>query len=183
MLICFVYWLVRMPEPALDAAFQREMCFWFFFFLWRDVLPEKSVLCSAASLSKNRTGFFCIAIPPFLWDEEQFLPWKFGSVVVSLVFKIKVLRGYSKTSYSAWLHLLFLIPFPNPLVMGDKTVFSTIPCLPFCKCEGNKEEDDVIHGLCHGSVRSVLRRQFLLPFMAGGCSSHSSDPRSCWVWD
>lgn len=48
MLICFVYWLVRMPKPALDAALQRGMKG--FFPLRRDALPEKSVLCSAGSL-------------------------------------------------------------------------------------------------------------------------------------
>lgn len=61
------------------------------------------------------------------------------------------------------------------MVLGDKTVFSTLPWLSFYKCEGNQEQDKVICSLWCGSVRSVLRRQLLLPVMAAPC--YSSDPR------
>lgn len=109
MLICFVYWLVRVPKPALDAAFQRGM--WVFFFLWRDVLPEKSLLCSAASLSKSRTGFFCFAIPPFLWDEEQFLPGKFGSVWFPWCLKSRTGEDTAKQLLGM---AAFVVPHPIP---------------------------------------------------------------------
>lgn len=89
----------------------------------------------------------------------------------------QVWRGYSKTSSLAWLHLLFLIPFPNPWVVGDKPVFSTFPWLSFLQVEGNQEEDKVLHDLWSLMWKCEVSAQEAVP-----APSPSSDPRSCWVW-
>lgn len=136
----------------------------------------------AASLSKNRAGFFCVAIPPFLYDEEQFLPWKFGSVLFSLVFKIRVWREYSKpatwhgciccsSSHSLilwfWGIKLYFLHFLGFLFTSVKETKSRIKWSAVCDVE--------VWGQCSGgSSCSLSWLHHAIPLIPGG---------HCCLWD
>lgn len=56
------------------------------------------------------------------------------------------------------------------MVLGDKTVFSTLPWLSFYKCEGNKEQDKVIHGLQSVMWKCEVSAQEAAPAPCHGCT-------------